>query len=120
MDTEIARLREEAIALKSEEKELRETLRKSSTQVPLPQLKADVASLESQKTDIEARLEKLKGGSLKPISAEEKEKVNGSHRMAVKSLEARKKIRMELWRTLEDGVGKEKAVQIKDELGLEF
>ncbi|CAK4022293.1 Hypothetical predicted protein [Lecanosticta acicola] len=120
IDTGIARLREETNALKSEEKELRETLRKSTTQIPLPQLKSEVAGLESQKHDIETRLTKLKGGNLKPISAEEKAKVNDFYRRAQKSLDARKKIRLELFKTVEESVGKEKGVEVKDELGLEF
>lgn len=120
MDTETARLRDELAALKFEEKELRDNLRKGATQVPLPQLKSDVADMEAQKAELEARLAKLKGGNTKPVSAEEKGRVNSCFRVAKRSLDARKKIRGEMWLTIEDVVGKEKGVQMKDEMGLEF
>lgn len=120
MDDETARLRDETTAFKAEEKELRSSLREGASQVPLPELKASVIALEEQKTGLEARLEKLKGGGLKPMSAEEREKVNMEYKRWMKCAGNRRKIRAEMWKMIAGEKTKSEAADLKEELGLEF
>lgn len=120
MEDETTRLRDATTALKAEEKELRLALREGASQVPLPEPKASVLSLAEQKTEMVARLAKLKGGNLKPVSLEEREKVGAEFRKWQRIAGARKKIRVELWREIEGDIEREKVAETKEELGLEF
>lgn len=117
---ETTRLKDTTVSLKAEEKDIRLALREGASKIPLPELKASVAGLEEQKGELTARLEKLKGGSVKPVSAEDREKVSTEHRKWMKSASARKKIRTELWKEIEGHVEREKVSETKEELGLEF
>lgn len=120
MEDETKRLRETTVSLKAEEKELRLALREGASQVPLPELKASVASLEQQKWEMTARLAKLKGGNLKPVSLEERERVSAEHRKWQKAAAARKKIRTEVWKEIESNLEREKVEETMEELRLEF
>jgi 26S proteasome regulatory subunit (ATPase 3-interacting protein) len=120
MEDETKRLRDTTSALKVEEKELRLSLREGASQAPLSELKAAVTSLEEQKAEMTARLAKLKGGDVKPVSLEERETVGGEHRKWQMAANARKKIRTELWKEIEGWIEKEKVADTKEELGLEF
>lgn len=120
MEDETTRLREATTALKAEEKELRLALREGASQIPLPELKASVTLVEEQKTEMTARLAKLKGGNVKAVSLEEREKVGAEFRKWQRAAGARKKIRVELWKEIEGHVEREKIADTKEELGLEF
>ena len=120
MDAESARLRDETDAFKAEEKELRLALREGASQVPLPELRASVTALEKQKAEMTARLAKLQDGNVKPVSLEEREKVNAEHRKWQKTADARRKIRTELWKEIEGVIEKDKIEDTKEALGLEF
>jgi 26S proteasome regulatory subunit (ATPase 3-interacting protein) len=120
MDREITRLRDETTALKAEEKELRTALRGDAARVPMPELKATVEAMQQEKTEMEARLAKLRSGNLKPISAEEKGKIDLEHRRAAKAAKNRAKIRKELWEEAKGFIEKEKWEEVKEDLGLEF
>lgn len=120
MDIETTRLREETTALKAEEKELRHALREGAAQVPLTELKASVTALELNKAELVARLAKLQGGNLKPVSAEQREEVNREHRKWAKCASSRKKIRLELWRVIEGTMEKSAAADLKESLDLEL
>ena len=120
MEEETTRLRDATAALKAEEKELRLALREGASQVPLPELKASVTLLEEQKAEMTARLAKLKGGGLKAVSLEERERVGMEFRKWQRVAGARKRIRGELWREIEGNLEREKVAETKEELGLEF
>ena len=120
MDAETTRLKDATIALKAEEKELRLTLREGASRIPLPELKTSAEALEQQKTGMEERLAKLKGGTLKPISLEEREKTKSEHRIWQKIAGARKKIRTEMWTMIAENVERDKVEETKEGLGLEF
>ena len=120
MESETTSLREATTGLKTEEKELRLSLREGASQIPLTELKASVAALEQEKDEITARLAKLRSGSIKPISLEDRDKVGLEHRKWQKTSNARKKIRNELWKEIEGLTEKEKIEETKEELGLEF
>ena len=120
METETTRLKDSTTALKAEEKELRLALREGASQIPLADLKASVSTLEQQKTELNVRLAKLKSGNVKPVSLEEREKVNSEHRKWQKTANARKRIRLEVWKEIEGALDKEKVAETKEELGLEL
>ncbi|TKA65522.1 hypothetical protein B0A55_09152 [Friedmanniomyces simplex] len=120
MDTETARLREETVALKAEEKELQKALRGSASQVPLSGLKASIAALEHDKAEMMARLAKLTSGSVRPIGVEEREGIGREHRVWRKAAAARKRIRGELWGVMAGAIEREKWEETKEGLGLEF
>lgn len=119
LDEQTVRLREETNALKAEEKDLRVALREGASQVPLAELQASVAALEHQKAELEARLAKLRGGNLKPVSAEERERVGKEYKRWMRCAANRKKIRVEVWKVIEGLVDEKEAPDLKESLGLE-
>ncbi|KAK3677238.1 hypothetical protein LTR78_002776 [Recurvomyces mirabilis] len=118
MDIETTRLREETIAMKAEEKELRAALREGASQVPLSDLRSSVVSLEQEKVDLTARLAKLQSGNVKPVSAEERNKTNAEHKKWQKIASDRRKIRNEMWAEIAGMVEREKMEDIKEALDL--
>lgn len=121
MDTETSRLRDATTALKAEEKELRSVLRGGTAQIPLPELRTAVITLQRAKAETTARLAKLQRGDVKPVSMEEREKISSAHRKWSRAAAARKKIRQELWADIQgQAETQERAEEIKEALGLEF
>ncbi len=121
IDAETTRLRDETIALKTEEKELQKALRGGgASQVPLSELTASIAALEHNKAEMVARLSDLTSGDLKPVSVEKRERIFAEHRMWQRAAAARKRIRGELWGVIKGVVEKEKWEETREELGLEF
>lgn len=120
MDAKTTRLRDETTALRAEEKELRSSLREGAARIPLPELKASVTALELQKAELLARLAKLQGGNLKPVTAEEREQVNREHKNWAKCASNRKKIRMELWKEIEGLIEKDRVADVKEQLDLDL
>ncbi|KAK3117147.1 hypothetical protein LTR53_001804 [Teratosphaeriaceae sp. CCFEE 6253] len=120
LDDETSRLRDETTALRAEEKELRNALRGDASRVPLSELRTSVAAFEHDKAEMASRLAKLKSGSVKPIGAEERDKIITEHRRWQRLAAARKRIRRELWAELTGFVDKAKIEEVKEELGLEF
>ena len=121
MDTETKRLHDETTALRAEEKELRLALRGDAAQIPLLDLKASVIALELKKGELTARLAKLQGGNLKPVNAEEREQANREHKKWARCAGNRKKIRLEMWKTVEGIVdNKSAAAELKEALDMDF
>lgn len=87
-------------------------------QIPLSELKASVEKMMKQKTEMQARLAKLRGGSVMPVSKVEKEKTQREWRRLQKVARNRKKIRMELWKEIQGCAPKEQWEEIKEELEL--
>jgi 26S proteasome regulatory subunit (ATPase 3-interacting protein) len=120
MDAEATRLKEATTALKNDEKALRASLRDHASVTPLQELKASVASLQQQKEEMSARLAKLKDGNVKPITPEEREKVAVEHNKWKHSVNARRKIRAEMWKTIVDIIPEpDKLAEVKESLCLE-
>lgn len=84
-------------------------------QVPLAELKDNVEKMMKQKTELQARLAKLRGGSVKPVSKAEKEKTEKEWGRLKKVAKNRKKIRMELWKEIQGFAPKEQWEEIKEE-----
>lgn len=120
MDAETARLKDAAAALKTDEKDLRASLRNHASVTPLPELKASVASLREEKEATVVRLAKLKGGNIKPITTEEREKVAAEHNKWRLSFIARRKIRADMWKLIVECIPEpEKVAETEERLGLE-
>lgn len=120
MDAETTRLKDATAQLKVEEKAVRAILRDHASLTPLPELKASVAALQQEKETLSARLAKLKDGDVKPITAEERARVIAEHKKWQGCVGSRRKIRLEMWRMIEDLISdKEKAAETKERLGLE-
>jgi 26S proteasome regulatory subunit (ATPase 3-interacting protein) len=119
MTTETTRLKDATAALKADEKGLRASLRDHTSLTPLPELKASVASLQQEKETMSARLAKLKDGQVKPITAEERDKVSVEHSKWKKLVASRRKIRGELWKIIADAVEPHALAETKEKLGLE-
>jgi len=66
-----------------------------------------------------ARLAKLKDGDVKPITAEERDKVNVEHSKWKKQVTSRRKVRSELWKIIADAVEPSQLAETKEKLGLE-
>lgn len=111
-------MKDATVALKAEEKELRAALCEGTAQVPMPELKASVASLDAEKAALVARLEKLKSGSIKPVTAEEREGLKMEHAKWRKCAEARRNIRFELWEVIKGETEKDKHEELREELDL--
>ena len=120
LDAETTRFREATASLKNEEKELRLALREGTSQVPVTDLRIAVATLEQEKVEMIARLVKLKSGNLKPVSVEEREKVNAEHRRWQKAASARKTIRETVLAVVMTQIEKKDRDEVKEKLGLEF
>lgn len=120
MDAEISRLKDATAQLKAEEKGMRAALRDSASLTPLPELKASVAALQQEREAMSARLAKLKDGDVKPITPEERARVNSEHKKWQVCNGARRKIRVEMWKMIEELISdEEKAAETKERLGLE-
>lgn len=70
------------------------------------------------KKELQARLTKLRAGSVKPVSKVEKERTERELKRLQKAVRNRKKIRMELWQTIQAFAPKEQWEDIKDGLDL--
>ena len=119
MQAETTRLKDATAALKADEKGLRASLRDHTSLTPLPELKASVASLQQEQEAMSARLAKLKDGDVKPITAEERDKVNVAHSKWKKQVTSRRKVRSELWKIIADAVEPSQLAETKEKLGLE-
>lgn len=120
MDAETARLKDATAALKVAEKGLRAQLRECAEVTPVSELKSAVTALEREKEVLGERLAKLRAGNVKPVSAEERARVNAELAKWQKAAGARRRIRTEMWRTIEDVLAdKERAAETKERLGLE-
>jgi 26S proteasome regulatory subunit (ATPase 3-interacting protein) len=119
MTAETTRLKDATAVLKADEKGLRASLRDHTSLTPLPELKASVASLQHEKEAMSARLAKLKDGEVRPITAEERDKVDVEHSKWKKIVASRRKIRGELWKIIADNVEPSQLADTKEKLGLE-
>lgn len=120
MEEDTKRLREEIIALKSEEKELRQSLKQGGDIIPLPELRSTIAEMEKQQAEGEARLKKLESGNVKPVSAADCRRVEKAYRRVKKAVVARKQMRKEVWKEIEEMLeGPEQKQETKESMELD-
>ncbi|MCJ1399340.1 hypothetical protein MMC11_002542 [Xylographa trunciseda] len=120
MDREIADLREEISTIKGEERILKANLIALNATISTQDLRASLVAAEAQKTDILSRLNPLRSGSAKPVSAQEKAEVDQAWRLWNSQANTRKKICMEVWAVVTEEMpeGKTKE-ELWEECGLE-
>ena len=111
MDKEIADHRESISTLKANEKLLRSNLASVNATMSTDELRSNVYSLETEKTELLARLALLRKGDVKPVSIEQKAEVNHLWGLWKRKADGRKMIAMELWAIGTDNLpdGKTKA-----------
>ena len=97
MDAEIATLRKTIATAKANEKLLRANLASVNATMSTDELRANVKLLEHDKKEILGRLGPLRAGNMKPVSPEEKEKVDKELSLWERTAGKRKKICLELW-----------------------
>lgn len=103
MDAEIQSLRDETTAARAEEKTLKASLASTNATMSTADLRASVTALEGERTEIMARLQSLRSGSVKPLSAEEKAGVEMEWQKWKRIADARRKICVGLWKEIRDG-----------------
>jgi 26S proteasome regulatory subunit (ATPase 3-interacting protein) len=111
MDAETEVLRVELNDLKTEEKSLKANVGSLTSGMTISELEKEAAELERRKAELVARLEPLRAGTVKPVSADERDKAEREFKMWRTRAATRKKIAMELWEMLTeelpDGMSKE-------------
>ncbi|KAK6498110.1 hypothetical protein TWF506_004351 [Arthrobotrys conoides] len=112
MKTSVEVHKERTSTLKAELKSLQVTLQKLRSMPTTDDLRSEVDTLRREVTELRSRLEPLRSGDVKPISAEEKQKVQ----MEAKKLQglwiARKRWSKEFFEAVADGLGGD--VNLKD------
>ncbi|KAK6495187.1 hypothetical protein TWF481_003213 [Arthrobotrys musiformis] len=105
MKASVEAMKERTSALKAELKSLQVTLQNLRSMPTADDLKSEVGTLRQEVTDLRSRLELLRSGDVKPISAEEKQKMQ----MEVKKMQglwiARKRWSKEFFEAVADGMG---------------
>jgi 26S proteasome regulatory subunit (ATPase 3-interacting protein) len=75
--------------------------------------------MQVEKAEIEERLGKLRSGSLKPVSLEEKAMVDAEMKAVGMCVERRARIVREMWGVIAEMVPKEQWEDMKENLGVE-
>lgn len=122
IDTTIAALKEETTRLRTEANGLKSTLSSFNATLSTSDLRAAVASLEAEHVEITTRLEKLRKGDVRPISAEEKNEVDKEEKEWDGIARKRKRIVEEMWAVINDTAADsgKNAEDLKVEHGLCF
>ena len=97
MDNEIVALRESIATTKANEKLLKANLAAVNATVSTNELRSQINMLEMEKGEITGRLGPLRAGNSKPVSAEEKERVEMAWKWWSEKASSRKRICMEMW-----------------------
>lgn len=120
MDSLTQRLRDETSSLTTQAKSLRGSLAQLKSSLSTADLRAQVAAMQAEKAEIEARLVSLRSGSVKPVSREEKERVDAELRVVGRCAEVRQKIVREMWGGIAEAVPREEWADLKEDLGVEI
>lgn len=119
-DTRITTLRAQTTEHHALAKTLRLTLVSLNSTLSTADMLSSMTSLESEKAEIATRLENLRAGHAKTVTAEERQKVEREWKM-IKSVSARReKIAREFWKMVEEGTeGKEVLEDLREGWGLD-
>lgn len=120
MDDRIQTLKDETTTLTAQAKTLRTTLAQLNSSLSTADLRTQVAAMQAEKAEIEARLEGLRVGNVKPVSKEEKESIERDMRVVGRCVDARRKIVKEMSGMILEAVGKEKWVELREDLGVDI
>lgn len=99
---------------------LRSNLNTLNSSLSTTDLVANVAALESEKAEIEARLESLRLGKAKKVTKEEREQTEKDWKKAVRVARKRQAIAREMWFWIADRLTTdEEKVEAREKLGLD-
>ena len=97
MDEEIANLREQITAMKSEEKILKSNLAGLKATTSTQDLRSNLITIEREKDEMFHRLKLLRVGDVKPVSPQEKAELDKAWKEWSRNVASRKKICMDVW-----------------------
>ena len=83
------------------------------------ELREQVAKMQGEKVEVEGRLGALGSGNVRPVSREERQRVEVEGRMVGRCLEARVRIAREMWGIIAEATPKEEWGDLRENLGLE-
>jgi len=109
MDTEISTLRDTIASSKLREKELKLTLSTLSSTLTTTELRDKIAGLETEKVELEGRLEVFRKGGVRLVEKAEKERVEREWKVWRRNVGVRRGFVREMWglcsEVLPEGVG---------------
>ncbi len=101
-------------------KALRNTLASLTSTLSTADMLSSISSLESEKAEITTRLQDLKAGHAKKVTAEERKKVEREWQAMKGVCARRERIAKDFWRMVEDGTeGKEALEEMREGWGLD-
>lgn len=104
MDNRTQQLRDETSNLNATAKSLRSTLSSLNSTLSTADLRAAVAEMYTERTEILARLGNLRTGAMQPLSKEEKDEVDRECKIWEKTMTKRKRIVKDMWSHVLDSV----------------
>ncbi|KAK6335372.1 hypothetical protein TWF696_002151 [Orbilia brochopaga] len=119
MNVSIESLKERTATLKSELKALQVTLQTLRSLPTADDLDAQLGNLRQEVTDLRNRLEPLRSGDVKPISAEEKQRLQTEVKRVQGLWVARRKWEKDFFDAVSDGMGDVNPKDLKETIGLE-
>ncbi|KAL1800202.1 hypothetical protein ACET3X_000544 [Alternaria dauci] len=102
LDESILDVRTRTTSLLASAKNLRSSLSSLNSTLSTAELIANVSALETERTEIETRLDGLKKGKAKKITATEREAIEKEWKKSIRVAKTRKKIATEMWKEIED------------------
>jgi 26S proteasome regulatory subunit (ATPase 3-interacting protein) len=120
LDDQIADLKTRTTDLQTLAKTLRSTLTSLNSTLSTADLLSSISSLELEKSEILTRLESLKAGHARKITAEEREKVEQEWKVMRCVAARREAIAKMFWGMVEDGVqDRERCAELREGWGLD-
>ena len=104
MEMEVQKLQDLIKTAKANEVILKANFIKINAELSTQDLHANITALEVDRKDVLSRLEKLRSGTMKPISLAEKETVDKSWAEWKRKAASRKRIFMDMWAVVLDGL----------------
>ncbi|EMD97404.1 hypothetical protein COCC4DRAFT_148364 [Bipolaris maydis ATCC 48331] len=109
LDAEIANLRTQTAALNATAKTLRCTLASVTSTLSTADLIANVDLLEKEKAEIAERLDGLRKGKARMVTAKEREAIEQVWKKSVRTAKNREKIAREMWKIIADNLPDDEA-----------
>jgi 26S proteasome regulatory subunit (ATPase 3-interacting protein) len=75
--------------------------------------------MQREKAEMEGRLEMLRGGSVKPVSKEEKGQVDAELKMVGRCKDRRARIVKEMWAVIKEALPREEWADLMEDFGVE-
>ncbi|KAF2803875.1 TBPIP-domain-containing protein [Mytilinidion resinicola] len=122
IDNTISTLRAETTTATASAKTLRASLASLNTTLSTSDLRSSIAKLEAEREDYETRLGALRGGQIRPVKKEEKEKADSEWKVWKGIAGRRTNIVKEMWKTVEEvgqGMSAEEKAELRERLGLD-